>query len=677
MENKDYVLILEKSGSSLKTERKGGDYYLEGIAAVFGKENSNARIYEENEYLPHLEYLKEKMLTNRLVGELDHPKDFDISLKNISHVIEDLNYNEKDRTIRIKVKLLDTPAGKIARSLVDAGIPISISSRAAGNVLENKRVQIKKIFTYDLVADPGFPDAQLERVYESLTANNPSVKTDSLVNTLENINENLGLGKNSNFQIYRIKDYQKIEKILKESSNKTLNMDKNFVTADELNDYSVLLQKEMDSLKSQIASIKVAKPVLESDGATQYEARIAKLEKYCDYLAENLEASVKYGDYLAENLEGAIGYGKYLAENLDKSISYSKYLAEHVDNGISYGEYLAEHLDNNILQTKEVSEGLLKTVAYTNYLAENIDKNISYAEYLAEHLDSSMVKQDTISEKLNKTVRYTKYLAENVDRGISYAEYLAENLDQGLAYADYLGENLDKGIRYSEYLGEKLSSNIGYSQYIAESVNKIKGKSIIQEVSESVKTGQRTSGFSGDYTNLNENIDNLINTVKKQKTEEVSDKAGLSFLKLLDERTQKGFLSLNEAEKQKAVKALNEQDYESEKDVVRIIGTALTEQNSSGEKFLDMMPSDLVPVWESLQPIQKAAIIAQAKLSKVETPYQINHFWRTRGMEVPKANLQKLDNAKTETQLVNESKVYSKGYLESIASQIGQKFGQK
>ena len=156
MENKDYILILEKSSSNLAAKKVGDDYTLEGIAAFFGKENENRRIYEEQEYLPHMDYLQDKISSKRLVSELDHPKEFDVSLKNISHIVEELKYNKDDRTVRIKVKLLDTPAGKIAKSLVDAGIPISISSRAAGSVHENKKVEIKKIFTYDLVADGGF-----------------------------------------------------------------------------------------------------------------------------------------------------------------------------------------------------------------------------------------------------------------------------------------------------------------------------------------------------------------------------------------------------------------------------------------------------------------------------------------------------------------------------------------
>jgi len=664
MKDKDYILILEKSSSNLTAKKSGKDYILEGVAAVFGKENENRRIYEEQEYLPHMEYLQDKINSKRLVGELDHPKEFDVSLKNISHIVQDLKYNKGDRTVRIRVKLLDTPAGKIAKSLVDAGIPISISSRAAGSVQENKKVEIKKIFTYDLVADGGFGKAaELERVYESLgmQALQGSMES-SIISSLSNINESMGLEKNSNVQIYRIKDVEKIEKLLKESSNKPKNMDQNFVTAEELNEYSLILKKEMEGIKSQVAKLKTA-PLNESSQAgtdSKLAARVAKLEKYADYLAENLETAIKYGDYLAENLEGSISYNKYLAENLDKAISYSKYIAEHVDNNISYSEYLGENLDKNI--------------SYSKYLAENLDKNISYSEYLAESLDQNISYTEYLAENLDKNISYSEYIAENLDKNISYSEYLAENLDKNISYSEYIAENLDRTISYSDYLAEKLSTNIGFTEYVAESLNKgkkSKENSLVEEVSESVKEGKRTSKLSGDYSSLTEKVDQLIESVNKQKTDEIINENKYSFLKLVDDQTKKGFLSLNEAEKHKVVKALNEQNYNSGTDVIQIMGSALTEQVKSGEKFLDMMPKDIVPIWESLNQTQKASVIAQSKFYKLETPYQINNFWATRGFRNQSSNVQKLDESQNQSQ---PAKGYGSDYLTNIAAELEKKF---
>jgi len=674
--NLDYVLILEKSSNNLRTTKEGGEYFLEGVAAVFGVENSNHRIYEENEYLPHLDYLKKKIEQNRLVGELDHPKEFDVSLKNISHVITDLNYDKNDRNVKIKVKLLDTPAGKIAKSLIDAGVPISISSRAAGNVKENKKVEIKKIFTYDLVADPGFENAQLERVYESLGSHMPSESIkDSIVSSLTNINESFGLRKNSNTQIYRIKDTEKISRLLKENVNNSKNMDNNFVTAEELNEYSLILKKEMDSLKNELKSVSKGTSSSNTTDDSALEERIQRLEKYSEYLAENLESAIKYGDYLAENLEGSISYNKYLAENLDKSISYAKYLAEHVDGNISYSEYIADNLDNNIAYSKYLAENLDRNITYSEYLAENLDKNISYSEYLGENLDKNISYSEYLAENLDKNISYSEYLAENLDRNISYSDYLAENLDKNISYSDYLGEKLNGNINYSDYISEKVKNGIEYTEYLAESINNGGASSksnLTKKVNESINEGKRTSGFSGDYTDLSSKVDKLIESVNTKKTDQIINENKYAFLKLVDNNTKKGFLSLNEAEKQKVVKALNEQNYNSGTDVVQIMGSALTEQVNSGEKFLDMMPADLAFSWESLNESQKASIVAQSKFYKLETPYQINHFWRTRGMSAPKANLEQLNESQNISNTVNTG--VSNSYMQSIAAELEKRF---
>jgi len=673
--NLDYVLILEKSSNNLKTTKEGGEYFLEGVAAVFGVENSNHRIYEENEYLPHLDYLKKKIEQNRLVGELDHPKEFDVSLKNISHVITDLNYDKQDRNVKIKVKLLDTPAGKIAKSLIDAGVPISISSRAAGNVKENKKVEIKKIFTYDLVADPGFENAQLERVYESLGSHMPSESVkDSIISSLTNINESFGLRKNSNTQIYRIKDTEKISRLLKENVNNSKNMDNNFVTAEELNEYSLILKREMDSLKNELRSVSRETPSINSESDSGLEERIQRLEKYSEYLAENLESSIKHGDYLADNLEGSISYNKYLAENLDKAISYAKYLAEHVDGNISYSEYIADNLDNNIAYSKYLAENLDKNITYSEYLAENLDKNISYSEYLGENLDRNISYSEYLAENLDKNISYSDYLAENLDKNISYSDYLAENLDKNISYSDYLGEKLNGNINYSDYISEKVKNGIEYTEYLAESINNggATKNSLTKKVNESINEGKRTSGFSGDYTDLSSKVDKLIESVSTNKTDQIINENKYAFLKLVDDNTKKGFISLNEAEKQKVVKALNEQNYNSGTDVVQIMGSALTEQVNSGEKFLDMMPADLTSSWGSLNESQKASIVAQSKFYKLETPYQINHFWRTRGLSSPVANLEQLNESQNISNPVNTG--VSNSYMQNIAAELEKRF---
>lgn len=145
-------------------------YILEGLfAGPFGVENRNKRIYQVDEYLKHLQYLRDDIKNGEpLLGELDHPDDrFEVKMKEVSHRVLDLWYDKKSNTIQGKLELLNTPNGKLAQSLVDQGVPLHISSRAAGSVNSDKTVSIQQIYTFDLVCKPGFANAVLHRVNES------------------------------------------------------------------------------------------------------------------------------------------------------------------------------------------------------------------------------------------------------------------------------------------------------------------------------------------------------------------------------------------------------------------------------------------------------------------------------------------------------------------------------
>ena len=647
--NENMVFILERQNSVLEAKKSDSDdYVLEGIAAVFGKENNNNRIYEESEYLPHLDYLKDKIAQNRLVGELDHPEKFDVSLKNISHMITDLIYDKGKRDLKIKVKLLDTPAGRIAKNLVDAGVPLSISSRAAGSVGNDKKVAIKKIFTYDLVADPGFKDAQLERVYESEGFSSQQfqdMKNNSILNTLECLNESLGIEKESSLKIYKVENNEEFNKIVNKSDNKNKSvlMENNeFVTAEELNQYSVFLKKEMDSMRAAIAEAKTQKTSLtESEDLSKaneaLEERVVKLEKYAEYLAENLENSIKYGEYLAENLDSTINYSKYLAENLDKNISYAKYLAENVDKSISYSEYVAESVDKNIEYSKYLAEKLDQNIQYSEYLAENVDKGIAYSEYLGENLD--------------KGIAYTEYVAEKLNNGIEYTEYIAENLNKNIEYSDYLAENLNKGLDYSEYLAEKLNKGIAYSEYIAESIaNKLPVEnttSLVENVNLSAEAGLNESGFAGNYENLTSQIDSLIESVKTQKTASNINEAAKAVT--------------TPAETQKANEtALNESE----------------DTTKTGLKFIDEMPAEYAQVWESLSEGHQQSIVAQSNFYNLDTPYQIKNFWSTRQLGAKLVGVQKLDESENVAETA-KPQAYSSDYMNYIATALEQKFPKR
>lgn len=185
-----------------ETVKNNNQYYLEGVFAdLSGKENRNGRIYTPEEYLPHLSYLRDDIKKgDALLGELDHPEDrFEVNIKEVSHEIVDIWYVPEKKQVMGKIRLLDTPNGKIAKSLIDDGVPLHISSRSAGSVDPNThKVDIQQIFTFDLVAKPGFAEAILHRVNESAS---PQKLSNNSITYLNNNIHNNSLNVASQFGI--------------------------------------------------------------------------------------------------------------------------------------------------------------------------------------------------------------------------------------------------------------------------------------------------------------------------------------------------------------------------------------------------------------------------------------------------------------------------------------------
>ena len=643
--NNDWVLIVENIGERLQVQKSSPNgTVLEGVCAVFGQMNNNRRVYEKSEYLPHLTYLQDKISKRQLVGTIDHPQHFEAKLSEASHIIEGLTYDGGNQ-VHIKVRLLEnTPHGKLAKALVDGGVQLSISSRAAGQVSESGSVKLQRIFTYDLVGEPGFTEAVLRQtVSESLKHNfsminesYSSIKENSFVQKsgLVDISESLNFA--DNFKVYKINKLENgsgltIQGTVQEQKNNTMMSE--FVTKEQMDKYSEVLKSQFTGIKKEL---KNHKAVLESaqapSGSTPSEL-------------------IGFVNYLAESLEGVVNYADYLSNKLNESIRYTEHVAETTNNSIEYASYLGEKLN--------------QSVNYQDYLGEKVNQTINYSEY--------------IKESVNNSIKYQNYLAEELDKGLQYVEYVAEGTNRSIEFGEYLGENINLNREYSQYLAETVGKTIGYAEYIAESLTD--------------GTKLRTRNVLGGVSGLNESssIDNLISKVDQVITE-VNDKSSKAvleskypFLKVMSEANKKSFFGLESNTKQAIVEALNGSVWFNENDIVGIMEAVVNHKEQDIPTYLRFMPAEYKPTWNEMNESEKGRIHAKAQLYTVNTPYQVKTFWdeidlrgineRIESNKYNTTRMQQLNESQSTEGLVPVNQVvemqrgYSQGYLEMLSRQ--------
>lgn len=145
-----------------KREVENGTLYLSGRIQTADKKNGNGRSYPFKVLKREVDNYKKIVQDNRACGELDHPDDSVINLKNVSHMITDVWWEGKD--VMGKIKVLDTPSGRILKDLINAGVKLGISSRGLGSVKESMGGGIVvqedfELICFDIVSEPSTPNA--------------------------------------------------------------------------------------------------------------------------------------------------------------------------------------------------------------------------------------------------------------------------------------------------------------------------------------------------------------------------------------------------------------------------------------------------------------------------------------------------------------------------------------
>ena len=156
------ILVEEKDGKK--------DTYIKGVFLQTEITKRNGRMYKFGTMNREVQkYNEEFIKRGRALGELGHPDGPTINLDRVSHKIVELQ--PEGHNFIGKAKLLETPMGKIAKSLLEEGVQLGVSSRGLGSLRkENGSSVVADDFVLstaaDIVADPSAPDAFVEGIME-------------------------------------------------------------------------------------------------------------------------------------------------------------------------------------------------------------------------------------------------------------------------------------------------------------------------------------------------------------------------------------------------------------------------------------------------------------------------------------------------------------------------------
>jgi len=527
----DYVFIVESIDKPIEvsttTTTEGCCEYM-AVVAKFGIVNENGREYQRDDYLAQLPQLLERIKKNSLMGELDHPQNYDTSLKNVSHVITNIWYDQSDDCVKVTLKLLDTPYGQIAKTLIDAGVQLSISSRSAGRVDGNGIVSLFKIFTFDLVAEPGFAQAILQPTqaikenFKVLNESLDNLNQNSIINNLELLYEGKMYGDST--KVYKVNenDIKLFEKNLnqKYSKNNINEMNSN-VTRQEFNEYSKAMVQELANLK-KLLEAKAQDDDAQAQSQSQAQAQSQAQGQAQGYAQGQAQGQVQgqaqgqaqgqiqgqaQGQIQGQAQGQAQGYaqgqaqgqiqgqtqaqpfgqaqGQAQAQPYGQPQGQSQAMfggqAQPMDMGSqpsNFGAQIqgAQAQGNPVAEVPQTADGQIPNVQDT---FETVQKLIQYINFIAKQLEAVMGHSEVVTEMLNRSINYSEKIGSVLNEHISYTNAQGKLLNETIGYTQELagiinnnGLVTEKTVSYLNLIGTKLNESIELSNVIADKTQK-------------------------------------------------------------------------------------------------------------------------------------------------------------------------------------------------------------
>lgn len=426
MSEKSKVLLSDQSSSPLKLvesrQTPTGPYTsaviatLFGVLSDFGNETRNGRWYTGSLWRKVLssELFKEALRTKTLFGEPDHPLDIEDRLEthipNISHIIRDPKINEGKQVVEGYLDILDTPNGRIIKTLIDYGCELGVSSRGSGELTSiDGRILVDEdlytFITWDIVARPSNKKARV------------SPTTKEVRTALESIQS-------------------QVSTMIENGDQISLKLAESLISKVDIPNKDVVLNKIKESLDSEQPDLSDDKDhVLKTDLDQAYE-RVITLKSENEELRSETEVLKKS----LEESENTISDLNDLNKNLSSMVTSYMEELQSVSNSNQTME--SENFDNKVHNNEE------SEVLSTDDLLESI------SEMFSVMLTESSSK---VTKRFNEVLSKMDQYRDSIDTQ-KHADDLSDDLDQANRRINDLEGEIKTSKNENNRLVRKVSS---------------------------------------------------------------------------------------------------------------------------------------------------------------------------------------------------------------------------
>jgi hypothetical protein len=558
------VWIFESSEKPVTLIKEdNGTYIFEGLAADFER-NENGRLYKKDDYLEKMESLQERIKKGSLFGETDHPERYNVLVAEASHVIRELRFDEATDTVRIKIELFDNAKGNHLKGIADKGCPLFISSRASGYIDDDGNVILEKIYTYDAVYEPGFKNAELTRLNESLGLNSRNVLVYEMreINTTSKQSQKVPPMTNTNSESpTNIKEYQeKTAKIVEGMQQEITNLTK-IINEGKSTPESGKIMQHLTALSTNFNG---AMDVFESQSQI-----INKLSSHLNLAIGTVNQIVEWSNTIDHKISSLKNKQVSIAEhtniianivneNMDEAAGdiaqlkkYHNITANSVNEMMSVEDRMAKHINLLVESVNEDAETQERLISHVNALTVNTNEMVA----VKENLTRLATHHNGVVTNVNKLTELYDITANTINESVIAGK---DMIIEGIIGKEnkYIGNVICEGVQVGTISFDKSGYNVTVDAAYAPVADKIKSSATLRTAFESIYNDKFKVPYSlteslkaSNNGNISRTVDEAIFRARKtsaQGTETVIE-TKFPFYRILSNDYKAKFASMSES----------------------------------------------------------------------------------------------------------------------------------